>query len=90
MNIYVGNLSHSATEDDVRAAFGTFGEVSSVNIIKDRFSGMSRGFCFVEMPNNDEALSAIKNINGKEIAGRPVKVNEARPKTESRGGRRRY
>ena len=80
MNIYVGNLSYQATEDDVRDAFSQHGEVSSVNIIKDRESGRSRGFCFVEMPNDDEAKAAIEALNQQEIAGRSVTVNEARPR----------
>jgi RNA recognition motif-containing protein len=86
MNIYVGNLAHAATEDNVREAFAAFGQVASVNIIKDRFSGAPRGFCFVEMPNESEARAAIAGLNDREIVGRPVKVNEARPKTDSRGG----
>lgn len=86
-NIYVGNLSFRATEDDIRNAFSAHGEVASVNIIMDRETGRSRGFAFVEMPNSDEANSAIDAINGKEIAGRGVTVNEARPRTENpRGG----
>ena len=90
-NIYVGNLSFRATEDDVRNAFATHGEVSSVNIIMDRDTGRSRGFAFVEMPNSDEANAAIDAINGQEIAGRGVTVNEARPRTERpRGGGGRY
>ncbi|MCR9291574.1 MAG: RNA-binding protein [bacterium] len=87
-NIYVGNLSFRATEEDVRGAFEAHGEVSSVNIITDRETGRSRGFAFVEMPNSDEASTAIEAINGKEIAGRGVTVNEARPRTDRpRGGR---
>lgn len=86
-NIYVGNLSFRATEDEVRSAFNAHGEVSSVNIVMDRETGRSRGFAFVEMPNADEAKAAIESINGKEIAGRDVTVNEARPRTDRpRGG----
>jgi RNA recognition motif-containing protein len=86
-NIYVGNLSFRATEDEVRSAFGAHGNVSSVNIIMDRETGRSRGFAFVEMPNAEEARAAIEKTNGKEIAGRAVTVNEARPRTERpRGG----
>jgi len=90
MNIYVGNLSHQATEDDLRQAFGAFGQVESANIIKDRFSGESRGFGFVEMPSKSEAQKAIEEMNGKDLMGRAVNVNEARPKTDRRdsGGRR--
>lgn len=86
-NIYVGNLSFRATEDDLRKAFSAHGEVSEVNIIMDRETGRSRGFAFVEMPNSDQANSAIEALNGEEIAGRGVTVNEARPRTERpRGG----
>jgi len=84
MNIYVGNLANSATEDDLRQAFEAFGEVSNINIIKDRFSGESRGFGFVEMPTKTEAEAAIEGMNGHEIQGRAVNVNEARPRTENR------
>ena len=89
MNIYVGNLAHQATEEDLRQAFEAFGQVESVNIITDKFSGESRGFGFVEMPSKDEAQKAIEEMDGKDLAGREVKVNEARPKTnrrDSRGG----
>jgi len=90
MNIYVGNLSRQTTEDDLRQAFEAFGQVESANIIKDKFSGESRGFGFVEMPSKDEAQKAIEEMNGKDLMGRAVNVNEARPKTnrsDSRGGR---
>ena len=88
MNIYVGNLSFDATEDDLREAFGAHGEVSSANIIMDRDTGRSRGFGFVEMPNDEEARKAIEAVNLKEIAGRAVNVNEARPRQDRgpRGG----
>jgi len=87
MNIYVGNLAHQATEDDLRQAFEAFGQVESANIIKDKFSGESRGFGFVEMPSKDEAQKAIEEMNGKDLMGRAVNVNEARPKTDrGRGG----
>ena len=87
MNIYVGNLANQATEDDLRQAFEEFGQVESTNIIKDKFSGESRGFGFVEMPSKDEAQKAIEEMNGKDIKGRAVNVNEAKPKTDrSRGG----
>lgn len=88
MNIYVGNLSYDATEDDIRGAFEKFGNVSSVNVIMDRETGRPRGFAFVEMPNGDEANEAIKEMNLQEIAGRAVTVNEARPRNEGGGGRR--
>ncbi len=86
MNIYVGNLSFDATENDLRQAFGEFGEVASANIIMDRETGRSRGFAFVEMPNDNEARAAIEGLNLKPIAGRNVSVNEARPRREGRGG----
>jgi cold-inducible RNA-binding protein len=89
MNIYVGNLSRDVTEDDLRNAFTAFGDVSAANVIKDKFSGESKGFGFVEMPNKTEAQSAISSLNGKEIKGRSITVNEARPRTEGpRGGGR--
>lgn len=86
MNIYVGNLSFDASEDDVRQAFAAHGEVSSVNIIMDRGTGRPRGFGFVEMPNDEEARKAIEAVNQQEIAGRAVNVNEARPRAERRSG----
>ena len=86
MNIFVGNLSHDATEDDVRTAFSAFGKVTSVSIIRDKFSNEPRGFGFVEMESNAEATAAINGMNGKELKGRPLNVNEARPKTERSGG----
>ena len=85
MNIYVGNLSYSVTEEDLRNEFGAFGELSSVNIIKDKFTGRSKGFGFVEMPSNSEADAAIKALNGKDLKGRNIKVNPAKP---SGGGSR--
>ena len=81
-NIYVGNLSFRATEDDVRRAFAAHGEVASVSIVMDRETGRSRGFAFVEMPNANEAQAAIDAVNGQEIAGRGVSANEAKPRTE--------
>lgn len=86
MNIYVGNLSFDATEDDLREAFSAYGEVSSVNIITDRDTGRSRGFGFVEIANDEEARKAIEGVNQKEIAGRSVTVNEARPRQDRRPG----
>jgi RNA recognition motif-containing protein len=86
MNIYVGNLAREATESDLRDAFQAFGEVSSAAIIKDKFSGESRGFGFVEMPNKAEAEKAISSLNGKSLKGRNLTVNEARPRTDNRGG----
>ncbi len=95
MNIYVGNLPNSVNEGDLREVFQAFGEVSTAAVIKDKFSGESRGFGFVEMPNKDEAEKAISLTNGKDLKGRTAKVNEAKPRTDSRsgggfGGNRRY
>ena len=82
MKIYVGNLSWNADESDLRDAFSAHCEVTSVQIITDRESGRSRGFAFVEMENDAEAQEAISAVNNKEIDGRPVKVNEAKPRNE--------
>jgi RNA recognition motif-containing protein len=86
MNIYVGNLSYSVTEDDLKQAFEAFGQVASVSIIKDKFSNQSKGFGFVEMPSQEEAQAAISGMNGKELKGRAMNVNEARPRTDDRRG----
>lgn len=86
MNIYVGNLSYNASEEDLRAAFAAYGQVASVTIIKDKFSGESRGFGFVEMPNDDEGEAAIGGLNGVDVKGRSLKVNQARPKENMGGG----
>jgi len=86
MNIYVGNLLREATEDDLRQAFEAFGQVTSAKIITDRYTGDSRGFGFVEMPNAQEAKSAISGLDGKDLKGRTLKVNEARPREDRRGG----
>jgi len=89
MNIYVGNLSYNTTEEQLRQAFEGFGQVSSVNIISDKFSGESRGFGFVEMSDDNEAQAAISGLNGQELNGRALNVNEARPRAEGgRGGGR--
>jgi RNA recognition motif-containing protein len=82
VNIYVGNLSRDLAETDLKEAFQAFGEVQSANIIKDKFTGESRGFGFVEMPNKDEAEKAIAGLNGKDLKGRNLTVNEARPRTD--------
>ncbi|MBW2028945.1 MAG: RNA-binding protein [Deltaproteobacteria bacterium] len=87
MNIYVGNLAYEVTEEDLQKAFGAFGEIESVRIIMDNYSGRSKGFGFVEMPNRTEALSAIDALNEKELRGRTLRVNTARPRNENRGGR---
>ena len=95
MNIYVGNLALNVTEEDLQQAFEAFGEVTSAKIIKDKYSGESRGFGFVEMPAGAEAQSAISGLNGKEMKGLNLKVNEARPQRDREkrgggGGNRRY
>lgn len=78
MNIYAGNLPWEFTEQDLKKTFEEFGEVASVTIIKDKFTGKSRGFGFVEMPNKEEADSAVNALNGKELSGRKIRINEAR------------
>ena len=90
MKIYVGNLSYEVTEEDLRLALEQFGQVESATIIKDKYSGQSKGFGFVEMASKAEGQSAIDGLNGKELKGRALNVNEARPRTESRGGRGGY
>ena len=98
MNIYVGNLPRAVNENDLRETFQAFGEVSTASIIKDKFSGESRGFGFIEMPNKGEAEKAISMLNGKDLKGRTATVNEAKPRTDSSrsggfgggGGNRRY
>lgn len=82
MNIYVGNLPYGTTDEDIKSLFSEFGEVGSVNIIKDRMTGNSKGFGFVEMENDDAAKKAIEEINGKELQGRNLKVNVARERQE--------
>ncbi len=90
MNIYIGNLSYEVTDEDLKQAFGAFGQVESINIIKDKYSGESKGFGFVEMPDKAGAQSAIEGPNGKDLKGRTLKVDEARPRAQDRrgGGRR--
>ncbi|MDO8721839.1 MAG: RNA-binding protein [Syntrophales bacterium] len=90
MKIYAGNLSYEVTEEDLRLTFEQFGHVESATIIKDRDSGRSKGFGFVEMPSKDEGQSAIDDLNGKELKGKTLNVNEARPRTDSRGGKGGY
>jgi len=82
MNIYVGNLSYGMSEEELREAFGAFGTVSSVKILMDRETGRSRGFGFVEMPNQNEAEKAIAQLNGKDVGGRALRINEARPREQ--------
>jgi len=86
MNIYVGNLSNHTSEDELRQAFASFGEVSKVNIISDRYTGASRGFAFVEMPNQAEGQAAIDGLNGTDLGGRTLSVNVARPRQDTGGG----
>lgn len=86
MNIYVGNLNFSTTEENVRAAFEAHGQVDSVRLITDRETGRPRGFGFVEMANDEEAKAAIAELDGTELDGRSLKVNEARPRGDRRGG----
>ncbi len=91
MNIFVGNLSYQSGEDSIRPLFTPYGEVESVKVIVDRETGRSRGFGFVEMPNDDEARAAIEALDGKELEGRALRINEARPRqdrpTGGAGGR---
>jgi RNA recognition motif-containing protein len=90
MNIYIGNLSYDVTEEDLKEAFEVFGEVETIKLIKDNYTGKSKGFGFVEMSNNTGGQAAIDGLNGKEIKGRSVKVNTARPRTENHHGRGRF
>jgi RNA recognition motif-containing protein len=88
MNIYVGNLSFDTTEQYLRQAFEAFGQVTSTNIISDKITGQSKGFGFIEMSAKEQAQAAIAGMNGKEIKGRAVNVNEARPRNNDRTGGR--
>ena len=89
MKIYVGNMSYDTSEDDLRKAFEAHGQVDSVAVISDQYSGRSKGFGFVEMPNEAEAKAAMENLNEKDLQGRTIKVNEARPRNGGqRGGTR--
>jgi len=87
MNIYVGNLSYEVTEDTLRQEFSAFGEVDSVNIIKDKYSGKSKGFGFVEMKDDTKAQAAIDALNQKDLMGRAINVSKAKPRTENRDRR---
>ena len=89
MNIYVGNLAYEVNDDDLREAFGAYGEVTSAKVITDKFSGRSRGFGFVEMPGKAEAQKALTELNTFEFKGKKLIVNEARPQRERGGGGRR-
>jgi RNA recognition motif-containing protein len=86
MNIYVGNLPYSVTDADLRETFAQYGSVDQVNLITDKFSGESKGFGFVEMNNNSEADAAIKGLNGTDLKGRNITVNQAKPRSERSGG----
>lgn len=90
MKIYVGDLDYGVTEDALKAAFSEFGEVSSVNIVKDNFSGMSKGFGFIEMPDNSEADKAIKALNGSLLEERRIKISQAKPRERRPHRRPRY
>ncbi len=93
MNIYVGNISYDATDETIKQAFESFGAVASARIIKDKYTGQSRGFGFVEMPAQSQAQTAIKSLNGKELLGKEMSVSEARPRRDegrSGGGRMDY
>src|SRR3990172_12611139 len=86
-NLFVGNMSFQTTESDLRSMFEPFGEITRINVVTDRDTGRARGFAFVEMTNDEEAAGAISALNGKEVDGRALNVNEARPKTERSGPR---
>ena|SRR5256885_6609280 len=86
MNIFVGNLAQTVTEDDLREAFKAYGQVTSAAVINDKFTGQSKGFGFVEMPGRAEAQAAITALNQKDLKGKPMNVNEARPRPEGGGG----
>jgi RNA recognition motif-containing protein len=93
MNIYVGNLSNDATDETIKQAFESFGEVTSARVIKDKYTGQSRGFGFVEMSVQSQAQTAIKSLNGKDLLGKSINVNEARARADqgrTRGGRMDY
>ena len=90
MEIYVGSLPYTVTEEDLKEAFTAFGEVASVRLVSDKFSGKSKGFGFVEMPSNEEAEAAIAALNEKDFKGRDIKVNQAKPKEERPQRRARY
>ncbi|MBC7382171.1 MAG: RNA-binding protein [Bacteroidia bacterium] len=89
MNIYIGNLNWTATDDELRSLFSQFGEVTSINIVNDKFTGRSKGFGFVEMPDNASAQSAINSLNGQSFKDRNITVNEARPREERPNRERR-
>ena len=86
MNLYVGNLSYNTTESTLSDLFAAYGEVESAKVIADRYSGQSRGFAFVEMADRSAGEQAMAAMNGKDVDGRPIKVNEAKPRNDNRGG----
>jgi RNA recognition motif-containing protein len=88
MNLYVGNLAYGVTEEELKNAFAAYGKVTSASLIIDKFSGQSKGFAFVEMPNNAEADNAIKALNGADLKGRSIKVNQAQPRSNDRPQRK--
>lgn len=90
MKIYVGNLPYTSVEDELQQVFEAYGQVDSVVTIKDRDTGVSKGFGFVEMPNDEEAKAAMAGLNGKDFKGRTLNVNEARSRGEGKGGGRRF
>jgi RNA recognition motif-containing protein len=90
MNIFVGNLARDVTEEDLKAQFAPFGEVSSVALIKDKYSGQPKGFAFVEMANKEEGEAALAGLKGKMLKERTLDLSEARPRTDSRGGGRSF
>jgi RNA recognition motif-containing protein len=90
MKLYVGNLPYNVTDDQLREAFGAYGKVESVELITDRFTGQAKGFGFVEMPDNSEADAAIKAMNESSLAGRRIKVNQAKPRSDRPQRRSRY
>lgn len=90
MNMYVGNLAYNVTEEDLKSLFSEYGEVASVNIVKERFSGQSKGFGFVDMPNNSEADKAIKALNGSKVKEQSIKISQAKPPSKKSQHRSRY
>ena len=90
MKLYVGNLPYNVTDDDLRETFAAFGEIGEVTLISDKFSGQSKGFGFIEMPNNSEADAAIKALNETDYKGRNIKVNQAKPREDRSQRRPRY
>ena len=86
MNIYVGNMAYNVTEEDLKKAFEAYGQVASVNVIRDQYSNQSKGFGFVEMPNSSEAQAAMSALNGTDVKGRALNVSQARPKADRNRG----